>query len=59
MAERGISPVRVFMAVKKGKRYSDPKYKSTVYYYKGVAVAKKGKTLTTTYKSKKPKKRWR
>ncbi|AGI30506.1 MULTISPECIES: hypothetical protein [Bacillus] len=59
MYQRGISPTNVFMAVKKGKKYYDPKYKSTVYYYKGVAVARKGNTLTTTYKSAKPKKRWR
>ncbi|MFJ5750116.1 DUF4258 domain-containing protein [Peribacillus frigoritolerans] len=59
MHERGVSPVQVFNAVTKGKKYYDPKYESTVYYYKGVAVAKKGNSLTTTYKSEKPKSRWK
>ncbi|WP_353853733.1 DUF4258 domain-containing protein [Bacillus sp. Bos-x628] len=58
MIERGITPKQVFDAVKYGKKYYDPKYKSTVYLYKGVAVAKKGNTLTTTYKSG-VKKRWK
>ncbi|MCY9226042.1 DUF4258 domain-containing protein [Bacillus haynesii] len=59
MVERNISPGDVLDAIRKGKKYYDPKYKSTVYYYKGVAVAKKGNTLTTTYRSKKPKARWK
>ncbi|KEK17046.1 hypothetical protein BAMA_22690 [Bacillus manliponensis] len=59
MHERGVSPVQVFNAVTKGKKYYDPKYNSTVYYYKGVAVARKGNSLTTTYKTSSPKSRWR
>lgn len=59
MLQRGISPKQVYDTVRKGKKYYDPKYKSTVYYYKGIAVAKKGNTFTTTYKSSKPKARWR
>ncbi|WP_337819206.1 hypothetical protein KY997_23670 [Bacillus paralicheniformis] len=59
MVQRNISPGDVLDAIRKGKKYYDPKYKSTVYYYKGVAVAKKGNTLTTTYRSKKPKARWK
>ncbi|MDU0072080.1 MULTISPECIES: DUF4258 domain-containing protein [Bacillus] len=59
MVQRNISPGDVLDALRKGKKYYDPKYKSTVYYYKGVAVAKKGGTLTTTYRSKTPKKRWK
>lgn len=58
MIERDINPLEVYNAVTKGKKFYDPKYKSTVYYYDGVAVGKKGDTLTTTYKSKKPKARW-
>ncbi|WP_368915792.1 hypothetical protein [Exiguobacterium acetylicum] len=58
MIERDINPLEVYNAVTKGKKFYDPKYKSTVYYYDGVAVEKKGDTLTTTYKSKKPKARW-
>lgn len=59
MHERGVSPVQVFNAVTKGKKYYDPKYNSTVYYYKGVAVARQGNSLTTTYKTSSPKSRWR
>ncbi|AMM99376.1 hypothetical protein UP12_02840 [Bacillus pumilus] len=58
MIQRQITPKQVFDAVKYGKKYYDPKYKSTVYHYKGVAVAKQGNTLTTTYKSG-VKKRWK
>lgn len=59
MIQRGIDPIEVYNAITKGKKYYDPKYKSTVYHYKGIAVAKKGGTLTTTYKSSKPKSRWK
>lgn len=59
MHERGVSPVQVFNAVTKGKKYYDPKYNSTVYYYNGVAVARQGNSLTTTYKTSSPKSRWR
>ncbi|MBY0595815.1 DUF4258 domain-containing protein [Bacillus bingmayongensis] len=59
MHERGVSPVQVFNAVTKGKKYYDPAYNSTVYYYNGVAVARQGNSLTTTYKTAKPKSRWR
>ncbi|MCY7617826.1 hypothetical protein [Bacillus pumilus] len=58
MIQRQITPKQVFDAVKYGKKYYDPKYNSTVYHYKGVAVAKQGNTLTTTYKSG-VKKRWK
>lgn len=58
MIQRQITPKQVFDAVKYGEEYYDPKYKSTVYHYKGVAVAKQGNTLTTTYKSG-VKKRWK
>lgn len=58
MHERKISPAQVFNAVTKGKKYYDPEYKSSVYYYDGVAVARQGNSLTTTYKSAKPKDRW-
>ncbi|WMT28673.1 DUF4258 domain-containing protein [Bacillus aerius] len=58
MIQRQITPKQVFDAVKYGEKYYDPKYKSTVYHYKGVAVAKQGNTLTTTYKSG-VKKRWK
>jgi len=59
MIERDINPLEVYNAVTKGKKFYDPKYSSTVYYYNGIAVAKKGNTLTTTYKSSKPKTRWK
>ena len=59
MHERGVSPVQVFNAVTKGKKYYDSKYNSAVYYYKGVAVARKGNSLTTTYNTSSPKSRWR
>ncbi|MDR0126925.1 MULTISPECIES: hypothetical protein [Bacillus] len=58
MIQRGVTPKQVFDAVKYGKKYYVPKYKSTVYHHKGVAVAKQGDTLTTTYKSG-VKKRWK
>ncbi|CAM4333553.1 MULTISPECIES: hypothetical protein [Bacillus] len=59
MYERGVSPVQGFNAATKGKKYYDPIYNSAVYYYKGVAVARKGNSLTTTYKTSSPKSRWR
>lgn len=58
MIERDINPSEVYNAVTKGKKFYDPKYSSTVYYYDGIAVAKKGDTLTTKYKSKKPNSRY-
>lgn len=41
MLSRDISPKRVYEAIRYGKRYYDPAHNSTVYYYKGVAVAQK------------------
>ncbi len=58
MYQRGVSPNQVINALTKGKKYYDPQYKSTVYYYNGVAVTRQGNSLTTTYKTSKPKSRW-
>ncbi|GIN88519.1 hypothetical protein J6TS2_49050 [Heyndrickxia sporothermodurans] len=57
MIQRGISPLQIAKTLYYGKKYYDPKYKSIVYYWKGIAVARKGRVLTTTYRGFK--KRWR
>lgn len=58
MYQRGVSPGQVINAITKGKKYYDPKYGSTVYYYDGVAIGRQGNALTTTYKTSSPKGRW-
>lgn len=57
MKQRFISPKQVANAVKYGRRYFDPSYKSIVYYYRGVAVTKIGRTITTVYRGFKS--RWK
>jgi hypothetical protein len=40
---------QVINALRFGQKYYDTLYRSTVYVYKGVAVARIGNTLTTVY----------
>ncbi|HWO76924.1 MAG TPA: RHS repeat-associated core domain-containing protein, partial [Bacillus sp. (in: firmicutes)] len=57
--QRKIGPREIANTVKYGKKYYDPKEKSIVYWRKGIAVCRKGSTLTTCYRQPKPKSRWK
>jgi len=57
MIQRAIKPKEVVKTLKNGRIYYDPKEKSKVYWYNGITVCTKGRSITTVYRGK-PKSRF-